>query len=71
MVDAKAAAAIPYRKRIRKLEDRIEVLEALLRDAVAALDDLGACDDSDCRDEDCPRVLPRIRAALPERPENA
>lgn len=64
VVDARAAAVIPYRKRIRKLEVRIEELETLLGEAVKALDDLGACDQPDCPDEDCPRVLPRLRAAL-------
>lgn len=71
MVDARAAAVIPYRKRIHKLEARIEELETLLRDAISALDDLGACNDPACPDEQCPRVLPRLRAALPERTENA
>lgn len=62
MVDARAAAAVPYRKRIIRLGARVEELEALLRDAVRALDDLGACSDPTVRTisarASCPGSVP-------------
>lgn len=67
MVERHIADGVIWQRRIGKLNARIQELEALLGDAVAALDDLGACDDLDCQDDQCPRVLVRLRAALPER----
>lgn len=39
-------------------------LEKAARDAVVALDDLGACNDADCSEVNCLRALPRLRALL-------
>ena len=36
----------------------------ILRDAVTALDDLGACENPSCDKPKCLRILPRLRAAL-------
>ena len=45
-------------------EMREPSLLPLLRDVEEALADLGACDNPYCTD--CPRVLPRVRAAIRE-----
>jgi hypothetical protein len=36
----------------------------LMKDAIDALEDLGACPDDDCIVSGCNRVLPRLKAAL-------
>lgn len=49
---------------IRILEAQNKLMTELLSDAQTALHDLGACDDPECDEPNCLRVLQRIRQAL-------
>ncbi len=49
---------------IKSLEAENKRLRELLIDAQTALHDLGACDDPECSEQGCLRVLQRIRQSL-------
>ena len=50
--------------KVGELMQRAERAEELLRDAAAALNDLGACDVADCDEPNFSRILQRIHVAL-------
>lgn len=54
----------PVRKKGPVGKRKPESAVPLLRDVARALEDLGACDDEECKDARCLRVLPRVRAYL-------
>jgi len=49
--------------------DQIDADERLMRDAVAVLVDLGACDDPECREPNCIHFLPRLRTRIGQKQE--
>lgn len=48
---------------------QIDADERLMRDAVAVLVDLGACDDPECREPNCIHFLPRLRTRIGQKQE--
>ena len=52
-----------------KALDQIDADERLMRDAVAVLVDLGACDDPECREPNCIHFLPRLRTRIGQKQE--
>ena len=52
-----------------KALDQIDADERTMRDAVAVLVDLGACDDPECREPNCIHFLPRLRTRLAQEQE--